>query len=223
MKLQAEVLAPSTAALTELRKLVAMGEGLRLEFKRKIAYPEKVARELIAFANTQGGVLLVGVDDDGALPGVPYPEEEILEIRKVLQQRVVPRLGVKTEILALNKKKFIVRVEVNPHPQRPVYFVNPDGKRDYFVRYQDQSMKASFEMREIIRQAKWKRDIHFTFGEAESKLLSYLSNHSSITLSDFRALVRLPRKEASGKLIKLVLANILRITPSEKGDLYSRV
>jgi predicted HTH transcriptional regulator len=223
MKLRAEALTPNVSALAQLRLLVAKGEGLQLEFKRKVAYPDKVARELIAFANTQGGTLLIGVDDDGTLPGVRYPEEEILEVRKVLQRQVSPRIAVTSEILALNQKKFIVRLEVKPHPHRPVFFVYPNGKRDCFVRYQDQSMKASDEMCEIVRLAKWKRDIHFTFGEAESKLFTYLTAHSSITLSAFCALAAIPRKEAAAKLVKLVLANILRITPHEKGDMYARV
>lgn len=223
MKLQAEILAPSAAELAQLRRQVAGGEGLQLEFKRKVAYPDKVVRELLAFANTLGGVLLVGVDDDGSLPGVRYPEEEILEVKQAMQKRAAPRVAVKSEILALNKKKFVVRLEVAPHPQRPVFFIHPDGKKDCYVRHNDQSMKASFEMREIIRQSKWKRDIHFTFSEAESKLFAYLQQHSSVTLSQFRALVPLSRNEASAKLVKLVLANLLRITPAEKGDLYTRV
>lgn len=194
-----------------------------MEFKRKVAYPDKVVRELIAFANTLGGVLLIGVDDDGTLPGVRYPEEEIIDVKRALQKHAQPRVGIKSEVLALNKKKFVVRLVVAPHPQRPVFFVHPDGKKECYVRHNDQSMKASYEMREIIRQSKWKKDIQFTFGEAESKLFSYLQAHSSITLSQFRAAVPLSRNEASAKLIKLVLANLLRITPSDKGDLYSRV
>ncbi|MFM8913049.1 MAG: helix-turn-helix domain-containing protein, partial [Flammeovirgaceae bacterium] len=61
------------AQLFELKKLVFEGEGLQLEFKRKASYPEKIVRDLIAFANTEGGTLLVGVDDDKTIPGVKYP------------------------------------------------------------------------------------------------------------------------------------------------------
>ena len=50
--------------VVHLRRLVSQGEGQHLEFKRKASYPDKIVRELIAFANSQGGTLLVGVDDD---------------------------------------------------------------------------------------------------------------------------------------------------------------
>lgn len=195
---------------------------MQLEFKRKVAHPDKVVRELIAFANTEGGTLLIGVNDDGSLPGVPYPEEEILEVKKAIQKYAAPRFAIKSEILALNKKKFVVRLLVQPHPQRPVHFIHPGGKKECFVRHQDQSLKASFEMREIIRQRKWKKDIHFPYGDAESKLFSFLARHGTITLSQFCGLVPLARKDASARLVNLVLANMLRITPSEKGDTYSR-
>ena len=58
----------------ELKRLALEGEGLQLEFKRKASHPEKIVRELIAFANTEGGTLLIGVDDDGSIPGLKYPD-----------------------------------------------------------------------------------------------------------------------------------------------------
>jgi hypothetical protein len=78
-------------------------------------------------------------------------------------------------------------------------------------------------MEEIIRRSKKKRDIHFSFGDQEKSLMQYLDNHRSITLADYRKFSGLNRFQASRKLILLVLANVLRITASEKGDLYSRV
>jgi hypothetical protein len=48
-----------------------------------------------------------------------------------------------------------------------------------------------------------------------------LAEHTTITLDQFRALTKLNRFKASRKLILLVLANVLKITASEKGDIYS--
>jgi Predicted transcriptional regulator containing an HTH domain and an uncharacterized domain shared with the mammalian protein Schlafen len=48
----------------ELLELIEEGENIQCEFKRKFSTPEKIAREMIAFANTKGGYLLFGVDDD---------------------------------------------------------------------------------------------------------------------------------------------------------------
>ena len=50
---------------TELKQLVRRGEGQYLEFKKKADHPDKIVREMVAFANSGGGELLLGVDDHG--------------------------------------------------------------------------------------------------------------------------------------------------------------
>ena len=50
--------------LTELNKLIEDGENSQTEFKRKFSTPEKIAKEMVAFANTKGGYILFGIDDD---------------------------------------------------------------------------------------------------------------------------------------------------------------
>ncbi len=63
--------------LEQLNNLIFEGEGLTVEFKRKVSSPEKIARAMIAFANTHGGVLIFGIDDDGSVVGVDSEKEEI--------------------------------------------------------------------------------------------------------------------------------------------------
>ena len=53
----------------DVKRLAAMGEGRTLEFKNRVPRPERIAREVIALANTDGGTVLVGVDDDGTVLG----------------------------------------------------------------------------------------------------------------------------------------------------------
>jgi len=223
MKNRSEAAGTGASRLIEIQKLVAAGESQQVEFKKKAAHPDKIVRELIAFANTAGGTLLIGVEDNGTLAGVPFPDEEILDVKRTICRHTRPPLNVHFETIALNQKKFLVKIHTAPHALRPVFFVHPDGRRETFVRHRDKSIKASFEMREIVRRAKSQRGTHIILGEAESKLFTYLSRQSSITLNDFRQLVPLSRRRASQKLIALVLANVLRIIPTEKGDVYTRV
>jgi predicted HTH transcriptional regulator len=154
-----------------IQRLVREGEGLKLEFKRKAAFPDKVAREIIAFANTEGGALLIGVDDDGSVPGVKYPEEEILAIRQSLQKHCRPLLEVTEEVIPINKKKFVVRFDVPISEKRPHLFVVNRDLRECYVRVRDMSVKASAEVHEIVRRSRQRKDIRFTFGEAEKKLM----------------------------------------------------
>lgn len=49
---------------SQLKEMILSGESTTVEFKRKFTSPEKIAKELTSFANTKGGYLLIGVDDD---------------------------------------------------------------------------------------------------------------------------------------------------------------
>ncbi|MDP4292685.1 MAG: ATP-binding protein [Bacteroidota bacterium] len=58
-----------------IRKLIEQGEHQQQDFKFEISDARKIARSLAAFANTDGGRLLVGVKDNGAIAGVRSNEE----------------------------------------------------------------------------------------------------------------------------------------------------
>lgn len=209
--------------IRELKILVAEGEGLQLEFKRKATHPEKIVRELIAFANTEGGTLLIGVDDDGSIPGVKHPEEEGHVISEALKKYCKPALLYKETVVALSAKKYVVRFDVPPSARRPHYLALDKNPKETFVREKDMSIKASAEMEEIVRRAKHNRNIRFSFGDAEKQLMQHLETHTSISMLTYQKLSGLNRFKARRKLILLVLANVLKITASEKGDLYARV
>ncbi|NOS55783.1 MAG: ATP-binding protein [Cyclobacteriaceae bacterium] len=208
--------------LFELRLLIAGGESLYLEFKKKATHPEKILREMIAFANTQGGTILIGVDDDGSISGVKYPEEEWMGVSALLANSKPP-IPYHVSLIAIPDHRFIIRLDIAESDRRPHFLVIHDGSPETYVRVRDMSIKASTEMEEIVRRQKKKKDIKFVYGEHEQQLMKYLADQKTITLPQFRELTGLNRFKASRKLILLVLANVLKIEATEKGDLYSRV
>lgn len=203
----------------DLKKLVSKGEGLTLEFKRKAAYPDKIVREMVAFANTKGGILLVGVGDDRSIPGLKYPDGESHVIRQSLKC-CSPPLKVIESFIPIGDARTILQYEVPESNSKPHYQLS-DGEKNCFVRVKDQSIKASREMKEIIRREQSKKDIKFYYGEHEQFLMQYLEEHPSITLKKFIELRGLNRHYASKKLVLLVLADVLLVTPHEKGDEFS--
>ena len=138
----------------ELKKLVSRGEGQNLEFKRKATHPEKIAHELIAFANTGGGTLLIGVDDDKSIPGVKYPEEESYAINAILEKQCRPKLVFAEKAIKISDKHFVLQLQVPISEKPPHYFVVSAERKECYVRVADKCMKASREMREIIRRAR---------------------------------------------------------------------
>lgn len=219
---RSEHVALDSHQLSELRKRVSQGEGNRLEFKRKVSFPDKIVRELIAFANTSGGTLLVGVDDDGTIPGVKYPEEEWLVIEKELASTCRPPLPLQTQIVRVTEKRFVLWIDVSQSPRRP-HYQSINGKKNFFVREQAESLTASRELVEVIRRLKTLKGMRFPYGEAEQKVFRFLADRPGITLREFAKLTGLNRFAASRRLVRLVLANVLRITPTGKDDIYSRI
>jgi predicted HTH transcriptional regulator len=208
--------------ILELKKLVSKGEGQHLEFKRKAAHPDKIAHELIAFANTGGGILLVGVDDDKSILGLKYPEEESHAINIALEKQCRPKLVFSEKIIKISTKHFVLQLDVPKSEKPPHYFIISPERKECYVRVDDKCMKASREMREVIRRSRSKNGVRFTYGEKEGQLIKYLSETPTITLDEFRKLAAVNRFIASKKLVLLVLGHVLKITPTEKGDLYSR-
>ena len=209
-------------AIITLKKLVALGEGPTLEFKRKATFPEKIVREMIAFANTAGGTVLIGVSDDGTIPGVKFPEEDSFILKKALKAYCLPNIDFNEEIMQVAPQRFVIRYDVSPGFRKP-YSLKVNGRMETFIRVGDKTMKASHEMRQILKKRNTKRGTWFTYGEHEKRLFAYLALHPSITVKEFSKISQLSRFNASRKLVRLVLANVLKITPTERGDKFETI
>jgi predicted HTH transcriptional regulator len=203
-----------------LKKLVAQGEGQNLEFKRKASHPEKIVREMIAFANSSGGILLLGIGDDGSIPGLKYPEGESHVVHEALKHSK-PSLVITETFIPIGDSRTVIQYEIAESDKKP-HSLNITGcTKDVYIRVADKSIKASREVKEIVRRAQRKKDIRFHYGEHETLLMKYLEEKPSITLKEFVQISRLKKFYASKKLIILVLADVLKISPHEKGDIYS--
>ncbi len=208
--------------LKDLQRLTQQGECTTLEFKKKANYPEKIVKELVAFANTEGGRLLLGVDDNGEPSGTRDIEGEAFILEKAIQELIRPKLNYSVEYIHLTDKKGIAIFKVEESLRKP-HFVreNPKTRKGTaYVRYQDESIQASREVREIIQRRLRNKDIQFTYGEKEKALLNFLGEHTKITLKEYSSLVNIPKFIASKTLVRLVLANVIEIIPTPKEDYY---
>lgn len=206
--------------IRELRSLVRKGESDHLEFKKKVDYPEKVIKEVTAFANTYGGELLIGVDDNGQISGLKYPDEERFVLEKALEAYCKPSISFTVEQIPVNPDLFVLRYIINQSEKRPHFIKNGSARKDFYIRVKDKSVKASREVVEIIERQRKGKNIRFNFGESEKALLDYLENNHTISIEQFALMAGLSSYQATRKLILLVLANVLMVIPGEKQDLF---
>ncbi len=205
--------------IQDIHKIAQQGEGLRIEFKKKAAFPEKIVREVVAFANTEGGYLLIGVDDDGTVSGQRFIEEEVFVMEKAIKELIFPALACEVSMFKLSAKKGVALFTVPKSVTRPHYLFS-NNRKQAFVRVKDRSIQASKEIWEVLKRSRQPKDIGFTYGEKEEILMKALGNQDFITLNEFRKMAKLSKFTASRTLIRLVLANVLAIVPQENEDLY---
>lgn len=203
----------------DLRNLIQRGEGTYLEFKKTIPSPEKIAREIAAFANTKGGTILVGVDDYQNITGVSgYFEEEFL-LMEASQKHCVPAVALDIELVHTGQLDVMV-VRVPESDVKPVYLKNKK-KRQVFVRLEDESVLASDEQSEVMKNVSSSEGVTFEYGENEQMLFRYLNEYGEITVSKFAQLINVTSYRASKILVNLVSAGILRLFRRYETDYFT--
>lgn len=206
--------------IREIKAMVKAGENDFLEFKRKASFPEKIVKEIVAFANTKGGDLLIGVDDNGTIPGLKFAEEEVYVLDEAISRYCYPKIRYRTETVQISDKKSVIRYKIYESRRKPHFVREPDnsGKKRAYIRLKDKSIQASREMIEILKRSRSKKGIGFRFGEKEKLLMEYLDLHESITMEDYCRIAGIDKAIASRTLIWLVLANVLAVEPGEEKD-----
>jgi predicted HTH transcriptional regulator len=210
----------SSMSVGDLKRLVKTGEGTYLEFKRLISSPEKIARELAAFANTRGGIMLIGVDDDKKIIGVESYFEQDFLLDKAINYCCIPPLTVEIEVIPVKNREVIV-VKVKEAVEKPIYVEQEDGRNVVFIREKDKSMQASREVEQILRNSTSTSGITFEYGPNEQRLFKYLTEYQRITVREFSNLVNISNRRASRILVNLVSAGILNLFSHEKTEYYT--
>ena len=210
--------------LRELKQLVSLGEGISLEFKRRVPRDERIAKEVIALANTQGGRILVGVDDEGEITGLDDASEQEFLLRRAIDRRTQPIVDVRTERIVVAPRRDVILVTVPESNQKPHQLVgddDPSGDGTAYVRVEDMSVEASEESVEMMESANSVNGVTFEFGEAESLLMRYLDDYGRITVGEYAKLADISAERASATLVRLSKANLLRLHADRKEDYFT--
>jgi len=207
--------------LRNLKHLVRHGEGQRLEFKMKVKFPEKIIKELVAFANSDGGHLFVGVADDGQIEGSKFVDEDQFLLEKAISAYCFPAFTYHVYRIPLENGRAVLVYHVFESVDKPHFVqLESDPHPVCYVRVKDRTIKASKEMKQILRREN-EEGLSFAYGESERWLMEYLRTNELITLSEFATKANLPIWLASRKLVLLVLSRVLKIEAGEQQDTYS--
>jgi ATP-dependent DNA helicase RecG len=131
--------APQTSR-TELLRLIRGGEDTFLELKVKLSNTEKIAQEIVALANTGGGVIVFGVNDQLRVEGVDDPERVQEDLVRICREEIQPPLIPFIDRVALDNGRRIVALDIESK-RRP--YRTRDGR--FYLRIGAEKREASRE------------------------------------------------------------------------------
>lgn len=207
----------------ELKELIEEGENIQCEFKRKFSTPEKIAKEMIAFANTKGGTILFGVDDDKELVGVASEKEEAELIEEAANQFCEPAVSYQIEFMEMEGKEIVIlnvpESEFKPHRLQDYKNEFDISNALVFIRVNDKSMQASKEMIRILKANTGETALKkYRIGDNEKTVFAYLKKKERISVKELSNLINISERRASRTLVKMVRANLLMIHTKDNGE-----
>lgn len=201
-----------------IQQLIEEGEHQQLDFKFEISDSKRIARSLAAFANTDGGRLLVGVKDNGAIAGI-RSDEEMHMIQAAADLYCRPKVYFSAERWEINGKE-VLEVIVPKDKKQKHRAPDNQGKYKVFVRVKDENLLADSVLLKVWKYSRNIRPAKISFTEPEMQLLRYLEEHGEITLEDFQELAHIKRKRAEAILVDFILIGTIEIVMTSQKTFF---
>ena len=136
-----------------IEDLLTRAEGKTLEFKQDVSAARNILRTVTAFANTAGGVVLIGVADDSrAVLGVENPRDEEERLCNLISDSIAPRLAPNVQV-ANWKGRALLLIEVYPSAQRPHWLRAMGMENGAFVRVGSTNRQADAPLRAEMQRS----------------------------------------------------------------------
>lgn len=203
----------------ELQEFIRQGENETLDFKQTISDYRKIARNVVAFANTKGGKLLVGVKDNGKVLGIRSDEERYM-LEGAAEYYSNPPIVVNFEEITIEGKEVLV-ADIPESENKPHYAEGEDGKWWAYIRVKDQCLLASKVMLDVMKGNTREIPTRVQYGKPEKSLLKYLESNDRITLKEFCKLANISRRRANRIIVNLVRMGVLKVLTHEKTEFYT--
>ncbi len=201
-----------------IKKLIEAGENQQLDFKFEINDSRKIARTLVAFSNTDGGTILIGVKDNGRIAGI-RSDEEYYMLEAAAQMYCNPPVNFSAKQWEIDNK-IILEVTVPKSSTIPHFAKSEDNKWLAYIRKNDENILANSVLIKLWRRSKRKYGTFLTYREYEKWLLNYLNGNKTITASQFCKLTGLSRHRVEIILVNLIIMGAIEMDFFESGFIY---
>ncbi|CCX61729.1 AlbA family DNA-binding domain-containing protein [Caecibacteroides pullorum] len=187
--------------------LIAEGEHQQQDFKFEISDACKIAKTLSAFANTEGGRLLIGVKDNGRIAGVRSEEEKYM-IEAAAELYCSPTVNYSMQTHQVEGRTILI-VQIEESDQKPIYAKDESGKYLAYLRIKDENILATPVHLRVWQQSGNPLGELIEYTEREHLLLDLLKENDQLSLNRYCRLAHISRRAAEHLLAKFIRYEIV--------------
>lgn len=180
-----------------------------MDFKFEISDAKKIARTFSAFANTDGGKLLVGVKDNGVISGIRTEEEKYM-VESAAHIFCKPAIKYRTRKWNV-KGKWVLEVTIPQAEHKPLYAKAENGRWMAYVRVNDQNILANAVMLNVWKSKNRIRGVYIRYGTKEKILLKILEENEFLTSREMADLSGIKKYIVERILVKMIVVGVVDI------------
>jgi hypothetical protein len=187
--------------------MIAEGEHQRQDFKYCINDSRKIAVSLVAFANTDGGRLLLGIRDNGSVAGV-VSEEEYYMAEAAARLYSKPPIPFHIQVWKAEGKT-VLEIIIHKSIERPHFVRDEKGKWLAYIRTGDQNILAPKILIDIWKQEKNPVGVRIKYTDEEQVVLSLLETNPNLGLLQYARQSKIPKWKLEKILVKLIVVGVV--------------
>lgn len=201
-----------------IKNLIRSGEHQQLDFKFEISDSRKIAKTLVAFSNTDGGTLLIGVKDNGKIAGV-RSDEEFYMVQAAAGMYCKPEIAFESKRWVVEGKT-VLEVTIPKGANYPYFAQTEPNKWLAYIRVRDENILATTVHLRVWKNKTHNRGILMEYSEKVKKLMEYLEINPSISISKFCRTAFLPKSAADNILADLIYFGLIEAVYQDNHFVY---
>lgn len=203
---------------SHISDLIGSGENQQLDFKFEISDSRKIAKTLVAFANTDGGTLLIGVKDNGNIAGV-RSDEEFYMVQAAAGMYCKPEISFESKRWVLEGKT-VLEVIIPKGREGPYFAEVEPGEWLAYIRVKDENILASTVHLKVWRNKTHDRGVLIAYSDKVKILMDYLEGNPTISVSKFCRIGFLPRAAAENIIADMIYFGLIEIIYIDQRFVY---
>jgi len=201
-----------------IKDLIQSGEHQQLDFKFEISDSRKIAKTLVAFSNSDGGKLLIGVKDNGKIAGV-RTDEEFFMVQAAADMYCKPAVTFESKRWVIEGKT-VLEVTIPKGKNLPYLAETEPNKWLAYIRVKDENILATTVQLMVWRNKTHDKGILIEYGGKVKNLMEYLGLNPTISISKFCRTAFLPKSTAEKIIADLIYFGLIEMVYQDKHFVY---